>query len=268
MVILVVLGAFGVLGAQPASSGASWGVVIGAGHPSRKFATADAEVMYQTLIGPMGVEKANVVLLTDRTERRPTIRNILWALGTFLGRSARADDTVFVFIAGHGAIEGRPYLVAADSDPRDLYSTALPVDQLGEVLGRLESARVIVFLDMSYSGAVGGPVFTTQKPGRGGEGARLEALARASRVVFVASSRPNEISLEAPDLGHGIFTYWLVEGLRGAADRDGDGFVGLQELFEYAEPQTAQRSRAVGGNQHPVMRGSPDALPLTRVRRP
>ena len=77
------------------------------------------------------------------------------------------------------------------------------------------------------------------------------------------------MSLELGELGHGIFSYYLIEGLKGAADLNRDGIVTLQELYEYVEQQVTQKSRAVGGNQHPVMKGELEgALPLAKVRRP
>ncbi|MBI4254682.1 MAG: caspase family protein, partial [Candidatus Rokubacteria bacterium] len=67
--------------------------------------------------------------------------------------------------------------------------------------------------------------------------------------------------------GHGIFTYYLVQGLRGAADANRDGIVSLQELYAYLEREVGRKSRAVGGNQHPVMKGELEgALPLVPVK--
>ncbi len=64
-----------------------------------------------------------------------------------------------------------------------------------------------------------------------------------------------------------LFSYYLVNGLEGAADLNRDGIVSLQELYEYVEQQVTAKSRAVGGNQHPVMKGELDgALPLSKVR--
>ena len=40
----------------------------------------------------------------------------------------------------------------------------------------------------------------------------------------------------------------------------------LQELYEYVEQQVSQKSRALGGNQHPVMKGEMEGpLPLVKV---
>ena len=95
----------------------------------------------------------------------------------------------------------------------------------------------------------------------------LERLTRAKGRVIMTASRPSEVSLELVELGHGLFTYYLVEGLRGAADADGDGVVTLQELYTYVEQQVSRKSRAVGGNQHPVLKGELEGqLPLTSVK--
>jgi uncharacterized caspase-like protein len=73
--------------------------------------------------------------------------------------------------------------------------------------------------------------------------------------------------MELPELGHGVFTYYLLAGLNGAADLNGDGIVTVQELYEYVERQVTQKSRSVGGNQHPVMKGELEGvLPLVKVK--
>jgi uncharacterized caspase-like protein len=241
---------------------------------------ADAEAVYQTLIRSAGFKKDNVMLLTDRTERKPTLRNIKWALGTFLSRAAKKEDTVLIFFAGHGApdIDSRgverdglaKYLIPKDADPDDLFSTALPMDDLQTIFGRIESERVIAFLDACYSGAAGGRTFMSKSVRAASvDDQFLERLTRSKGRAIVTASRPNEVSVELADLGHGIFSYYLVEGLKGAADLNRDGIVSLQELYEYLEQQVSQKSRAAGANQHPVMKGEMEgALPLSKVRRP
>ena len=229
--------------------------------------------MYKTLLGPMGFKKENTLLLTDQTDRKPTLRNIKWALAT------RKDDTVVIFFAGLGSVEADPravardgrsrYLVAADTDPLDLYSTALPMDELQTLLQRYEAERVVVFLDASYSGAAGGRTVPMMKRNPTGFPTGFETMPSSRARAFVTSCRPNEISLEAADLGHGIFTYYLVEGLRGAADLNHDGIVTMLELYEYVEQQVSRRSRTMGGNQHPVLNGDlagVGTLPLSKTR--
>jgi hypothetical protein len=261
-----------------------WAVVVGvgrydhAGVPPLRYATADAEAVARTLVDRAGFKKDNVLLLTDRTERKPSLRNLRYALGTFLARSARKDDTVVIYFAGHGAPEAdlrgaeadglAKYLIPSDADPDDLYASALPMEEIKIIFERIEAERVVVFLDTCYSGAAGGRTFASKRTRAVAvDDGFLERLARAKGRAIVTASRPGEVSLELPELGHGIFTYYLVEGLKGAADLDRDGIVSLQELYQYLDREVTRRSRAAGGNQHPVLKGELEGvLPLVQTK--
>ncbi len=261
-----------------------WAVVIGIGSyesaaiPKLRYTVPDAEAMYNMLTGPGGFQKDHVLLLTDKTERKPTLRNLRWALGTFLARSAGKDDTVLIYFAGHGAPEVDPrgherdglakYLIPADADPDDLYASALPMDELHTIFGRIEAERVVVFVDACYSGAAGGRTFAKKgfRDIRVVDDSFLERLTRGKGRAIITASRATELSMELPELGHGIFTYYLVRGLQGAADLDRDGVVTLHELYQYLEQEVTRKSRAAGGNQHPVMKGEMEGvLPLVKV---
>jgi uncharacterized caspase-like protein len=268
----------------PPVMGERWAVIIGIGSydakavPRLRYAVPDAEAVYRTLINVAGFRPDHVVLLTDTTERKPTLRNLRQLLGTFLARSPRKADTVLIFFAGHGAPEVDPrgaerdglakYLIPADADPDDLYSTALPMDEIRTIFDRIEAERVIMFLDTCYSGAAGGRTFATKGLRAGGvDDVFLDRLARSKGRAIITASRPGEVSMELAELGHGIFTHYLVQGLMGAADTNRDGIVSLNELYEYVAQQVAHKSRAVGGNQHPMMKGELDGvLPLVRLR--
>ena len=156
-----------------------WAVVIGVGRydspaiPPLRYTVSDAEAVYEVLIGQAGFKKDNVLLLTDKTARKPSLRDIKWALGTFLARSAKKEDIVFIFFAGHGAPEVDPrgaesdglakYLVPSDADPNDLYSTGLPMDEFQVIFDRIEAEQLVVFLDACYSGAAGGRTFASKR---------------------------------------------------------------------------------------------------------
>jgi hypothetical protein len=268
----------------PEPSRDAWAVVIGVGRyespgiPFLKYSVPDADAMYNVLTTTGGFKKENVMLLTDRSERKPTLRNIKYALGTWLSRSARKDDTVLVYFAGHGAPEVdtrglerdglAKYLIPSDADPDDLFSTAFPMDDLQTIFGRIEAERVVMFLDACYSGAAGGRTFSSKKTRAGAvDDLFLERLTRSKGRAILTAAQPAEVSIELPELGHGIFTYYLTEGLKGAADLNRDGIVSLQELYEYVEQQVSRKSRSIGGNQHPMMKGELEGvLPLTKVR--
>ena len=265
--------------------GERWAVVIGAGQfenraiPRLRYATADAEAVYRTLTTVGGFKKDNVKLLTDTSEQKPTLRNLRQVLGTFLARNPQKEDTVLIFFAGHGApeVDARgverdglaKYLIPVDADPDDLYATALPMDEIRTIFERIEAERVVVFLDTCYSGAGGGRTFAAKNTrATSVDDDFLQRLARSKGRAIITASKSTEVSLELAELGHGIFTYYLVEGLKGAADLDRDGVVTLQELYTYVESQVSRRSRAVGGNQHPVLKGELEgSLPLVQIKR-
>jgi hypothetical protein len=263
----------------------TWAVIIGVGKydsraiPPLRYSVPDAEAVYRTLIETGGLRKERVILLADTAERKPTLRNIKWALGTFLARQARKDDTVLIFFAGHGAPEVDPrgierdglakYLIPADADADDLFSTALPMDDIQTIFARIEAERVVMFLDACYSGAAGGRTFASQKTRASHlDDIFLERLTRSKGRAIITASRPAEVAIELSELGHGVFTYYLVRGLSGAADYDRDGIVSVQELYQYLEHEVTRKSRASGGNQHPVMKGELEGpLPLVKFGR-
>jgi hypothetical protein len=262
-----------------------WAVVVGVGRYDNpqiarlRFAVEDAEAVARTLREVAGFKPENVVLLTDRTDRKPTLRNLKWALGTFLARSAGKGDTVVIFFAGHGApevdVSGKErdglakYLVPVDAEPDDLYATGLPMEEFETIFNRIEAERVVVFLDACYSGSAGGRTFSSRRTrALGVDDAFLERLARAKGRAIVTASRAAEVAVELSEIGHGLFTYYLVDGLRGGADVDRDGIVTLQEVYQHLEQQVTRHSRQVGASQHPVMKGELEGLlPLVRLRR-
>ena len=67
------------------------------------------------------------------------------------------------------------------------------------------------------------------------------------KLVALQAAQANEYSYEDSNLGHGLFTYFLLEAFRGAGDEDGDGVVTVQEAFRYARREVIARKPA----QHP-----------------
>ncbi len=157
--------------------------------------------------------------------------------------SVEADTKIFYY-AGHGISKGGEfYFIPADADPEDEY-TWVP---FGRLKGYVPAGvKVVWLIDACYSGSMikGRPlgVLRIQK----------EALSITGNEVIITSSSGNEISREMADGSGGIFTAVLVEGLKGAADEDGDGWIESGELYEYVKKKVEKLSM---GQQHPVMKG-------------
>ena len=261
-----------------------WAVVVGVGEydhstiPRLRFATRDAEAMYHFLTTQGGYPKPNVVLLTDATAQKPTLLNIKRALGDFLARRAGRDDMVLIYFAGHGAPEVdaagneadglSKYLIPRDGDPDSLYTTALPMDEIQRIFSRVAAERIVMLLDTCYSGTAGGRTFARASTRAAGLNDQfLDRLTRSRGRVIMTASGPNEVALELPNLGHGVFTYYVLEGLKGKADRNSDGLVTVSELYEYVEDQVDATARRAGGRQRPLMKGEIEGtLPLSKTR--
>jgi hypothetical protein len=238
---------------------------------SLRYADRDAMALAEYLEKQVGVPRANITLLVND---QATLVNLKRVLGTELKRRAAEKDTVIIFYAGHGAPEAdaanpdddglEKYLVPHDGDPRDLYTTGLPMREVENILQRLSAERVVVITDACYSGATGGRTFSTGSRRAVVSDNFLARLSRGRGRVVLTASRASEVSEERDELKHGVFTYYLLEGLRGGADLDGDGVITVDEIYAYVSRKVPT---ATGQNQHPLKKGEVEGqLILGRTR--
>ncbi len=238
---------------------------------SLRFADRDATAFAEYLEHQVGVPRANITLLLNE---QATLVNLKRALGTELKRRAAEKDTAIVFYAGHGAPEAEAsnpdddglekYLVPHDGDSRDLYTTALPMREVETIFQRLSAERVVFITDACYSGATAGRTFATASRRALVSDNFLVRLSRGKGRVVLTASRASEVSEEREDLQHGVFTYYLLEGLRGKADLDGDGVITVEEAYAYVSLKVPA---ATGQNQHPIKKGEVEGqLILGRTR--
>jgi hypothetical protein len=227
--------------------------------PSLKYATNDAREFHRYLTEVNQIPKDHVWLLLDE---EATLEKIKGTLGTSLRRSAGKTDTVVVFLAGHGATEKdatspdgdglEKYILPHNADPKDLYASALPMSEIARIFQRLNSERLVFISDTCYSGASGGRTIPVVGTRMNVSGAFLERLSQGKGRVILTASDANEVSVEKDELKHGVFTYYLLEGLRGKADFDKDGAITVDEVYRYVSIKVPQ---ATGQDQHPVKKG-------------
>ena len=243
--------------------GKIWAVVVGISQYKTvrplQYADKDALAFYDYLVNQVGVPKENATLLTNSQATLVTLKR---TLGTELKRKAGEKDTVIIYYAGHGAPEAEAsasdddglekYIVPYDADPNDLYTTGLPMREVETIFQRLSPERVIFITDSCYSGATAGRTFQTASRRAVVSDAFLARLSKGKGRVVLTASRANEVSEERDNLGHGVFTYYLLEGLRGKADLDADGIITVDEAYTYVSKKV---SDATGQNQHPVKKG-------------
>src|SRR5579863_3960097 len=225
---------------------------------SLQFAEADASVFGKLLESPLGgsVPSGNVLLLTDDKATTAAVRN---GFQDFLKRRAGKNDTVIILIAGHGTVETpgskNAFILTYDSDPQDLKSTALGMDDLQALFEEQLSkvGRVLLFVDVCKAGTIGTIHNTTVST-------NVQQLGDIQGDLFgLLASRPREVSLEGPEFGggHGVFSYYVIKGLEGAADSNHDGVVDADELIKYVSDQVPT---ATANKQHPREFGTYDNM--------
>jgi len=240
-----------------------WGAVIGIDKYQNirhlKYAVKDARAFYHHLIRNNRIPEENVTLMVNEQARLNRVRSIL---GTHLKNKVGKEDMVIIYFAGHGACEKdvmspdkdglEKYILPYDADPKDLYASALPMREISHIFHRIHSERLIFIADACYSGASGGRTISLTGVRANISDAFLDRIAGGKGRVILTASGPNEVSGEDEKLQHGVFTYFLLEGLRGEADTDGDGMITVDEVYRYVSREVP---RATGQEQHPVKKG-------------
>jgi hypothetical protein len=236
----------------PLSSTSSqhWAVVIGVSSysdsriPSLRYAAKDAQALHDWLVSPSGgrYAPARVKLLTDRNA---TAANIKEALYTWL-RQTIEEDVVVIYFAGHGSPDSPDtpqnlYLLPHDTRYDAIASTGFPMWDVETALKRfIKAKRVVVLADACHSGGVGASFDVARRalgdvqPNRISSGLQNLASVGAG-IAVISASDDRQLSAESAKFGggHGVFTHYLLEGLKGKADYNNDSRVTLGELIPY-----------------------------------
>jgi hypothetical protein len=215
--------------------------------PRADFATADAKSFTEYLTKVMGYPEENVI----------TLANDHAALGDFvkyfekwLPNNVEKGGTVFVYYSGHGTPDlrtGGAYLVPYDGDPAFITETGYSLKRMYDALGKLPAKEIIVALDSCFSGAGGRSVIA--------KGARplvmnLQGSVALSRNITVLSASSGEqISSTYDEKGHGLFTYFLLKGIKNEAVIKPDGSLKMDDLFGYIKPRVERIARKQYNNE-------------------
>ena len=231
-----------------------WAVLIGINDYQQirrlKYAVNDARAFYDLLVDYNRIPQQNIFLLINESA---SLRQLRSTLGTQLKNKAGKNDLVIIYFAGHGATERdmmspdgdglEKYLLPFDADPADLYSSALPMREIAHILHRIRSERLVFIADACYSGASGGRTVSISGVRANISDSFLKRIAGGKGKIIMTASSANEVSVEKDELGHGIFTYYMIEGLKGKADIDRDRLITLplrhRESYLRCRPGTA-----------------------------
>ena len=236
--------------------GERWAVVIGISEyadpsiPALRYADDDARAMYDFLTseaaGLGGFDPENILFLQNDDA---TFLNMRQALFDFL-KGPTEEDIVLVYFAGHGAPDperpGEYYLLPYDTRVDAIAGTSFPMDDVTSAIGRTYARDMIVITDACHSAGVGGLAGLRDVGLNQINQTFLEQLeATSGGIAIFTASESNQFSQEGEQWGggHGVFTWKILEALRGAADDNGDRIVNLGEMMEYVRAQVARETR-------------------------
>lgn len=228
------------------------------------FAARDAETMAALFADSTVCNLApdKVQLLVDAQATR---EKIIGMLSNWLQERARGTELAVIFLAGHGVLrrhgateEG--YFLSYDATADNVAANGISMRDIARWIEGIESDAIVVFLDCCHAGKA---VFL-----RDGSESQIESVSQSvlrklgfgpvafsdltgRRRFVIASCDEGQSSIESRELGHGLFTYHVIQGISGAADSNGDGRVDVTELFSYVSDAVARDAQAFGHEQRP-----------------
>ncbi|MCX7016120.1 MAG: caspase family protein [Candidatus Sumerlaeota bacterium] len=232
---------------------------------SLKYAAADAQSMRECFVGELGYlppENTRLLITGATGEDAPTRSNILKAI-KLAADSAGPNGCLVVDLSTHG-IEG--YVLAEDSQRAILEDSAIPLQRVEDYLNGSRSPRRLLFFDACREKVAN----DGQRALSGGMSEQFaKAFSTAEGFAVLMSCDQGQFSYEMPEQGHGAFTYFLMQGLRGGAPAGPDGLITASSLSKWVKQQVEEWSRTQpGGKQSPRfdLREATGDLPLAVSR--
>src|SRR5687767_3360362 len=253
---------------QSSPSVNTYAVVVGIsnykskGIPKLRFANRDALEFTNFLQSKAGgsVPQDNIRLLVDSAATTAAMYDAL----TWLLETCKENDIVFFYFSGHGDMENNTIyklgFLLTHNTPRNNYiNNALRIEDLNNVANTLSvqsKVKVVLITDACHSGKLAG----SENRGSFLVGEQLRTVQR--NEIRITSCAPDELSAENEDWGggRGVFSYYLVNGLKGLADQEKDGSVTLNELKTFIETSFSKDLILARENhkQNPVIKGNKD----------
>ena len=232
-----------------------------------KYAAVDAQAM-ATLFDRRGRALYRDVIIKPRLDEQATRTGIRSALEE-VAHEAQPQDTLVVFLAGHGTMVGqRDYFIphefrrnACSDLESDIRAQGLPADALADWEGTVPALKRVLVLDTCQSGGAVAIARTGRRNPFALRGA-IERLSRSQGVFTIAAAATGEEAQEVAELGHGVLSYALLGGL-GAVDggplagqaltpANAERVADVLEWFSYASGQVPRLTRRYFGHEQDV----------------
>ena len=220
--------------------------------PAAAYAKNDALTFEKYANNVLGIPEENIYTITDDEATLGEFMKLFGKNG-YLKRRVTDQTDIFVYYSGHGAPDLKtkvPYLIPYDVDP-DYPSTGYSTRTLYDNLGSLNAKSITVFLDACFSGATRSKemLLANARPVR----IEMEPSLIPENITLLTASSGAQISSGFPDKGHGLFSYFLMMGMTGISDANGDNKITYQELYAYIHINVKKTAGKLDREQTPLM---------------
>ncbi|HTL89489.1 MAG TPA: caspase family protein [Leptolyngbya sp.] len=217
--------------------------------PPLRYAALDCQGLGEALSeATQAFPQKEFLIHHDLVPETPTLTQIQASLQRLV-REAKPKDTVLTYFSGHGIVDPvshQTVLCVADTQKQHALQTGLGLHAMLQTLGECDAHSQIVWLDACHSGNI----TLSGAKGQSADPALLnptpqllellrQRAAKSRGFYALLSCDQGQQSWEFPDLGHGVFSYYLMRGLRGEAAGI-HGVIDADGLYRYVYHQTLQ----------------------------
>lgn len=216
------------------------------------FAKRDAAIAKEYFEKTLGIPANRIYYQTNDDVSKAEFDKV-FSPGGWLEKRLKKESDVYIYFAGHGAPDiksGNAYLIPYDGDPNYAPQTGYLLDKMYDHLANLNANTTTIFLDACFSGAnrESEMLLTDARP------FFIEVKGPAARGITVFSaSGGKEISSAYPEKKHGLFSYFMLKGLQGNADTNGDKKLTIGELGNYIQKNVSETAGMLDREQTPEL---------------
>lgn len=232
-----------------------WSLLVGVNSyldenlPCLRYSASDCQGLAEALTeATQGFPRKEVIVHHDFAELPPTRETVGASLSSIVA-AAKPEDTILLYFSGHGVLDPNTQevvLCLADTNKEDLHHTGLRLPEMLQLLSNLGVHRQMLWLDACHSGDITlrgakgeARNSTVINPADQLEQVLRQRAAQSKGFYALLSCDQKQRSWEFPELKHGLFTYYLMRGLRGEA-ADSQGIIEADGLYKYVYHQTLQ----------------------------
>jgi len=232
-----------------------------------KYKLKDAIKFYDYCREVLHIPVENIHFKTGNRATSKALHKALISDNGWLANNVTAGETdVIIYLAGHGFpdLEGNSYFLPYNVKASEK-TYAIKLDDVYLNLGMLRPNRAFVFIEACFSGnsGYGGDRAETLYAYGNAPSVVPESMGCYDNMVVITATGGEDLSWNAPDYTHGIFTYYILKALSGGkeVDKNRDKKVTVKELYSYVYDKTKKKAyKTFEVNQKPEICPAVDDL--------